>query len=87
MTGGATYFAGWSSADVAVVLVLSPNRPQPCFQHPHEADVVDRSLAIVTGLGLALDDPVLPAHDGRCRGEYRSWLSQLPMLGPRMSHR
>jgi hypothetical protein len=25
MTGAATYFAGWSSADVAVVLVLSPN--------------------------------------------------------------
>ena len=51
MTGAATYFAGWSSADVAVVLVLSPNRPQPCFQHPHEADVVDRSLAMVTGPG------------------------------------
>jgi hypothetical protein len=23
----------------------------------------------------------------RCREEHRSWLSQLPMLGPRMSHR
>ena len=86
MTGAATYFAGWSTADVAVMLVLSPNRPQPCFQHPHKADVVDRSLAMVTGPGLALDDPV-PAHDGPCREEYRSWPSQLPMLGPRLSHR
>jgi hypothetical protein len=67
--------------------VLSPNRPQPCFQHPHEADVVDRPLAMVTGPGLALDDAVVPPHDGRCREEHRSWLSQLPMLGPRISPR
>jgi hypothetical protein len=68
MTGAATYFAGCTTADVAVMLVLSPNRPQPCFQHPHKADVVDRSRAIVTGLGLALDDPVLPAHMAAVEG-------------------
>jgi hypothetical protein len=71
MAGAATYFAGWSSADVAVVLVLSPNRPQPCFQDPHEADVVDRPLAMVKGPGLALDKAVVPPHDGRCREEHR----------------
>jgi hypothetical protein len=29
--------AGCSNADVAVVLVLSPNRPRLCLQHLHEA--------------------------------------------------
>ena len=47
-----------------LLLVLSPNRPQPCLQHPHEADGVDRPLAMVTGPGPALDDAVVPPHDG-----------------------
>ena len=37
-----------------LLLVLNPNRPQPCLQHPHEADGVDPPLTTMTGAGAGL---------------------------------
>jgi hypothetical protein len=49
--------------------------------------VVDWPQAMVTGPVAGLDDAVVPPHDGAVERSYRSWLSQLPQLGRRISHR
>ena len=56
---------GCGNADVALVLVLSPNRPQRCLQHRHEAAC--RRPAAGDGDGPArpaLDKAVVPPHCG-----------------------
>ena len=49
---------------VAIVLVLSPNRPDYASNIVTKMHVVDWPQAMVTGPGAGFDDAVAPPHDG-----------------------